>query len=152
MQILDIQKIPVQRSNGPVPKPRPVPTDEHMEGIKYVDEKSRDNQPSTEKAAMKRKLEGEASSDRPSKQARIAEPKGLRNFRRACFANAPLQCLLGVPELADHYEAFASGLVPEVDEVVARCPDLDQRGRTSREVGGQRHRVRKSFEEHKEEM
>lgn len=33
-------------------------------------------------------------------------PPGLKNYWRACFANASLQCLFGVPELAARYESF----------------------------------------------
>jgi len=84
-------------------------------------------------------MKDEASSDHLSKKVRMAEPKGLSNFRRAISANAPLQWLLAVPEIADYYEAFASGLVTEVEKVIDNCPDLDRKGRTSREVGGQRH-------------
>ena len=32
-------------------------------------------------------------------------PKGLENHKRACFANAGLQGLFGVPEIMKHYEA-----------------------------------------------
>ena len=32
-------------------------------------------------------------------------PNGLENHNRACFANAGLQGLFGVPELIKHYEA-----------------------------------------------
>lgn len=43
---------------------------------------------------------------RPSiEDVRADSPKGLINYLNACFANAGLQCLFGVPELLAHYKA-----------------------------------------------
>lgn len=147
LQPQNIQRISVPRTNRPGPQSRPVAPKEQPR-----DDEKPEARPVTENAAGKRKLEDDADPERPNKRTRLTETRGLINYRRACFAIAPLQCLLGVPEFANHYRAFASDLVPEVEAVVADCPNLDTKGRTSRQVGFQRYRVRMSFEEHKEEM
>ena len=44
-------------------------------------------------------------------------PKGFKNHGNACFANASVQCLLGVPELRAHYEASGKRLSNEVQNM-----------------------------------
>ena len=43
--------------------------------------------------------------------------KGLYNHKKACFANAGLQCLFGIPELLAHYEASETGSSEEVQNM-----------------------------------
>ena len=57
------------------------------------------------------------------KQDHCEEPIGFKNYHRACFAIAALQCLLGVPELADRYEPFAFGTVSELKFLIDSLPD-----------------------------
>lgn len=147
LQPQNIQRISAPRTNRPGPQSRPVAPQEQPR-----DDGKPESRPVTENTAGKRKLEEHADPERPNKRTKLTEPRGLINYRRACFANAPLQCLFEVREFTNHYEGFASDLVPELEAVVADCPDLDTKGRTSRLVGNQRHRVRTSFVEHKEDM
>ena len=43
--------------------------------------------------------------------------KGLHNHKKACFANAGLQCLFGIPELLAHYEASETRFSEEVQNI-----------------------------------
>lgn len=146
----DIKKMRVPRSAQPERKPQPMVRGGSVRNAQHSDEGSR-GQRSTHKD-LKRKSEDQADSDHPLKKARITEPKGLKNFSRACFANAPLQCLLEVPELRDHYETLASGVISDVEKVVNSCPDLDKKRRTVGRVNNQRKAVRSILKQHEKDM
>lgn len=85
-------------------------------------------------------------------QARVGVPAGLSNYRRACFANASLQCLFGVPELTARYQPFASGALTEPKSKLASFPDMDRQGKSTRGIDKQREAVRAIFEQQKDQM
>ena len=55
---------------------------------------------------------------------RAESPKGLENYLKACFANAGLQCLLGVPELPAHYEASGKDYPEDVHNMFVEYHNL----------------------------
>ena len=58
------------------------------------------------------------------KEVQADSPKGLKNYLNACFANAGLQCLFGVPEFVAHYEASEKGFSGDIQNIFVEYHDL----------------------------
>ena len=58
-------------------------------------------------------------------------PKGLENHKRACFANAGLQGLFGVPELIKHYEVCKEQISQKMQSI-RRYTSLMRAGKATR--------------------
>ena len=65
------------------------------------------------------------------KEVQADPPKGLKNYLNACFANAGLQCLFGVPELLAHYEASGKGFSGDIQNIFVAFHGLMMMKRTA---------------------
>lgn len=72
-------------------------------------------------------------------------PRGLRNHSLACFANASLQSLLGVPGLAQPCQDFADDTLEEVEEMIIRDPDLTRKATLTKGLQKKRNQLRSVF-------
>lgn len=79
-------------------------------------------------------------------------PKGLSNHFRACFANAGLQGLFGVPELTAHFESFKGKTLEEVRNIIAGDATLSQKGKPTRDLQKKREQLRSAFARSKDNM
>lgn len=79
-----------------------------------------------EKTAIPDTGPGSSSIEAPE---RPAVPIGLDNFGFACFANAVVQCLDGIPELVEFYRAKAKDTVKEPNCILTEA-ERKQFGRT----------------------
>ena len=105
--------------------------------------------------SLKRKPDGDIKQ--ASKRVKlngtpVSPPKGLKNYMRGCFLNAPVQCLVGVPELTERYAPFAGKRIPKVVEMAAAFPGMERKGKVSRKLHDQRRAVVSEFESRRDEM
>lgn len=82
---------------------------------------------------MERK--GPSNTEKPGES-----PKGLKNHFKACFANAGLQGLSGVPELLAHYEACENMPSEEIQGMFKDYTDLMRRSKAEKETRDQREK------------
>lgn len=85
-------------------------------------------------------------------QVRGISPRGLFNFSNACFANASIQCLSGVPELVEYCKTQTGGILTEVEAALDQETKVDRKGIASKDVRKLRKKVKAIFEEYKELM
>lgn len=74
-------------------------------------------------------------------------PKGLKNHKYTCFANASLQALFGVPELLEHYEACEKVLSDEVWSMFTAYTNLPRAQKASKTPVKQRDQLRSLVED-----
>lgn len=92
------------------------------------------------------RIEKSATNDEldAAKQAEGKFPPKITNSHNACFANAPLQCLFGVPELADRCETSAEVILDSLRQLIKAFPDLDRKGYSAQRAS-QRKLVTEKF-------
>ena len=79
-------------------------------------------------------------------------PKGLMNHSKACFANAALQNLLGVPELVNYYKSFANGTLEVVKDMVSEDAEMTRNGKRTRDLNKKIKELRSAFAQWKDDM
>ena len=108
---------------------------------------SKESKPGHEAPRVQKPLDRKDTSQVP-----VLEPKGLKNYKNACYANAVLQCLNGIVEFANEYKTMANGTLERVSEIANKIADLDRRGKATRELQAKRDVVRSAFKDLKELM
>ena len=86
-----------------------------------------------------------------SPPAEEVKPRGLLNYKRACFANAVLQCLARCDDLVDHCKPMSSGAITAK---TLGCPPefLTAAGRYQKGSDTARDLLRKSLINRKDQM
>ena len=98
------------------------------------------------------KPSGEQMNDPAAEQAKAKIPRGLTNHSLACFANASLQCLFGVPELAENYQTWAFATRVEIKSIIDAFEGIDRRQELTPEVKEHRQLVWEVAEKHEADM